>query len=78
MILDMDTLEIERLAKAIRKTFAGQPHKVKYWLALLDMYGPTAVGGEVPGGINLEKRGLDVCTVSDDNGINASDSKAGE
>ena len=75
MIVGMDTLEIERLAKAIRKTFAGQPHKVKYWLALLDMYGRTATGGEVPRAMILEKRGLDICTASDGNGITASDSK---
>jgi hypothetical protein len=54
MITGMDDPEIERLRKSIRKTFAGQPHKVKYWLALLDMFGRGAGSGEVPGGKNFE------------------------
>jgi hypothetical protein len=49
----MDDQEIERLRKAIRHSFASQPHKIKYWLALLDMYakrledaGDSAAGTE--------------------------------
>jgi hypothetical protein len=38
MLVSMDDREIERLRKAIRNSFASQPHKIKYWLALLDMY----------------------------------------
>ena len=72
MIAGMHTPEIERLAKTIRKTFAGQPHKVKYWLALLDMYGRTAAGGEAK---SAQNRRLDVCTAIDGDGINASNSK---
>ena len=34
----MDDAEIERLRKAIRRTYASQPHKIKCWLALLEMY----------------------------------------
>lgn len=51
MIIGMDDPEIERLRKSIRRTFAGQPHKVKYWLALLDMFGRSAGSGEVPGAV---------------------------
>jgi hypothetical protein len=52
----MDDPEIERLRKAIRKTYAGQPHKVKFWLALLDMYSQDATVGNAPGGEDLEGR----------------------
>jgi hypothetical protein len=38
MLVCMNDREIERLRKAIRHSFASQPHKIKYWLALLDMY----------------------------------------
>jgi hypothetical protein len=31
--------EIQRLRKAIRRTYASQPHKIKCWLGLLEMYG---------------------------------------
>jgi hypothetical protein len=34
----MDDAEIDRLRKAICRSFNSQPHKKKYWLALLDMY----------------------------------------
>jgi hypothetical protein len=39
MLPGMDVAEIERLRKAIRRTYASQPHKIKCWLALLEMYG---------------------------------------
>jgi hypothetical protein len=39
MLVDMDDAEIERLRKTIRRTYASQPHKIKFWLALLEMYG---------------------------------------
>jgi hypothetical protein len=50
MLVDMDDAEIERLRRAIRRTYASQPHKIKCWLALLEMYGknspdPDAVRG---------------------------------
>ena len=35
----MDDEEIRRLRKMIRRTYASQPHKIKCWLALLEMYG---------------------------------------
>jgi len=35
----MDDAEIDRLRKAIYRSFGNQPHKKKYWLALLEMYG---------------------------------------
>jgi hypothetical protein len=34
--------EIQRLRKAIRRTYASQPHKIKCWLGLLEMYGKNA------------------------------------
>jgi hypothetical protein len=33
----MEKSEIERLRKAICRSFNSSPHKKKYWLALLDM-----------------------------------------
>jgi hypothetical protein len=39
MLMDMGDAEIKRLRKAIRRTYASQPHKIKCWLALLEMYG---------------------------------------
>jgi hypothetical protein len=47
MIIGMDDLEIDLLRKTIRKTYAGQPHKVKFWLALLDMYGRGIPGSKI-------------------------------
>ena len=38
MIAAMDDAEIERLRRAIRRTYASQPHKIKCWLAVLEMY----------------------------------------
>jgi hypothetical protein len=38
----MDDEEIRRLRKMIRRTYASQPHKIKCWLALLEMYGEKA------------------------------------
>ena len=35
----MDDAEIDRLRKTIRYSFRNSPHKKKYWLALLEMYG---------------------------------------
>jgi hypothetical protein len=35
----MDEAEIERLRKAIYRSYGNQPHKKKVWLALLEMYG---------------------------------------
>lgn len=52
----MEDPEIERLRKAIRKTYAGQPHKVKFWLALLDMYGQGVPSREVRGPQDWEGR----------------------
>jgi hypothetical protein len=34
--------EIQRLRKAIRRTYASQPHKIKCWLGLLEMYGKNS------------------------------------
>ena len=34
--------EIQRLRKAIRRTYASQPHKIKCWLGLLEMYGKSS------------------------------------
>ena len=31
--------EVRRLQKAIRTSFHNSPHKKKYWMALLEMYG---------------------------------------
>lgn len=33
----MDDAEIDRLRRAIRRSFNSSPHKKKYWLALLEM-----------------------------------------
>jgi hypothetical protein len=35
----MDEGEIERLRKAIYRSYGNQPHKKRVWLALLEMYG---------------------------------------
>jgi hypothetical protein len=34
----MDDAEIDRLRRAICRSFNSQPHKKKYWLALLEMH----------------------------------------
>jgi hypothetical protein len=34
--------EIQRLRKAIRRTYASQPHKIKCWLGLLEMYAKSS------------------------------------
>jgi hypothetical protein len=34
----MDDAEIDRLRKAIYRSYGSSPHKKKYWLALLDMH----------------------------------------
>jgi hypothetical protein len=34
----MDETEIDRIRKAIRRSFGSVPHKKKYWLALLEMH----------------------------------------
>jgi hypothetical protein len=34
----MDREEFARLRKAIYRSFASQPHKIKTWLALLEQY----------------------------------------
>jgi hypothetical protein len=33
----MDDAEINRLRKAIHRSYGSSPHKKKYWLALLEM-----------------------------------------
>jgi len=40
----MDDAEIDRLRKEVHRRYAGMPHKKKYWLALIAMYGG---GGEI-------------------------------
>jgi len=65
MIIGMEDLDIERLANAIRETFAGQPYLVKYWLEVLD----TAVSRDE----SVRNRRLDACT-----GVLASDIKASD
>jgi hypothetical protein len=35
----MDDAEIKRLRREIHRTFGSSPHKKKFWLALLEMYG---------------------------------------
>ena len=42
----MDDAEIERIRKAICRSFNSSPHKKKYWLALLEMYGAKERRGE--------------------------------
>jgi hypothetical protein len=44
----MDDVEIDRLRKTICRTFNSQPHKKKYWLAVLAMH--TAPGGKAVSG----------------------------
>jgi hypothetical protein len=44
----MDDTEIDRLRKAICRSFNSSPHKKKYWLALLDMQ-VAAEESEQPG-----------------------------
>jgi hypothetical protein len=57
----MEKSEIERLRKAICRTFNSSPHKKKYWLALLEMRIETEDGRDayrraptVSGGKNKE------------------------
>jgi hypothetical protein len=40
----MDDDEIKRLRKEIHRTFGSSPHKKKYWVALLEMYGDGIKG----------------------------------
>jgi hypothetical protein len=42
MLPVMKDEEIQRLRKAIRRTYASQPHKIKCWLGLLEMYGKSS------------------------------------
>jgi phage tail sheath gpL-like len=35
----MDDAEIKRLRREIHRAFGSSPHKKKFWLALLEMYG---------------------------------------
>jgi hypothetical protein len=51
----MDDVEIERLRKAIRRTYASQPHKIKCWLAVLDM---CSSGNETNASSHEERRSL--------------------
>jgi hypothetical protein len=44
----MDDAEIDRLRRAICRTFNSQPHKKKYWLAVLEMH--TAPEGRAMSG----------------------------
>jgi hypothetical protein len=37
----MGEAEIKRLRREIHRTFGSSPHKKKFWLALLEMYGAT-------------------------------------
>jgi hypothetical protein len=56
----MEKSEIERLRKAICRSFNSSPHKKKYWLALLDMRIKTEAEQDMnhtlPGGKNREDR----------------------
>ena len=45
----MDDAEIERLWKEICRSYNSSPHKKKYWLALLEMYGGNEIGARKPG-----------------------------
>jgi hypothetical protein len=40
----MDDAEFDRLRREICRSYNSSPHKKKYWLALLEMYG----GAEMP------------------------------
>ena len=50
----MDDAKFERLRKAICRSFNSQPHKKKYWLAVLAMH--TGRGRVMPG--RREPKGL--------------------
>jgi hypothetical protein len=43
MLPEMKDEEILRLRKIIRRTYASQPHKIKCWLGLLEMYGKNSM-----------------------------------
>jgi hypothetical protein len=47
----MQDIEVKRLRKEISRTFGSQPHKKKYWLALLEMYQAKENGKQSGGGI---------------------------
>jgi hypothetical protein len=42
----MDDAEIDRLRKAICRSFNSSPHKKKYWLALLEMRAAAERAGQ--------------------------------
>jgi hypothetical protein len=48
MLFEMNDEEIQRLRKAIRRTYASQPHKIKCWLGLLEMFGRSSTGPADP------------------------------
>jgi hypothetical protein len=39
MLFGMEDAEIKCLRKEIHRPYGSSPHKKKYWLALLEMYG---------------------------------------
>ena len=45
----MDESEVKRLQKIIRHSYCNSPHKRKYWLALLEMYGKGKDSVEIGG-----------------------------
>jgi hypothetical protein len=38
MLKAMDKIQVDRLRRAIHRSYGSSPHKKKYWLALLEMY----------------------------------------
>lgn len=45
----MDSSEFDRLRREICRSYNSSPHKKKYWLALLEMYGRAEVPRRRPG-----------------------------
>jgi hypothetical protein len=63
----MDSAESDRLRRAICRSFSSQPHKKKYWLALLEMY--STPGGEEMSGRN-PSRNVYLSTINSAGGKN--------
>jgi hypothetical protein len=63
----MDDAEIDRLQRAICRAFNSQPHKKKYWLAVLEMQ-------STPGGKGMPRfdpsRGVNSSTINSASGNN--------
>jgi hypothetical protein len=54
----MDEAEIKRLRREIHRSYGSSPHKKKFWLALLAMYGETEKKAPIRGDGPSVKAGI--------------------